>query len=196
MNKRLIAGLTGITAAALTVGIAAPVALANTEAPMTAQQSSIVSTAKQDADNAVITQLEANPSETVNGNYFKIQEMIAAAATQEGVPYKLNTQIAFNGFDCSNFTAWAYKQVGVDFSGSSVTQRYHVGTPVPLNDIQPGDLLFFKTANNATGGGHVGLYVGNGNVLQCGGGWGRVTEEPLNGTWLGKNLVFARRVIQ
>ncbi|QSO48324.1 NlpC/P60 family protein [Alicyclobacillus mengziensis] len=55
-----------------------------------------------------------------------------------------------------------------------MTQRNSVGTPVALSNIREGNLLFFKTANNPTGGGHVGIYMGNGMVIQEGGGWGKV----------------------
>ncbi len=122
--------------------------------------------------------------------------VIATARTQLGVPYLWGHQDPGVGFDCSNFTAWSFRTaLGISFSGSSVYQRYHVGTPVPLNSIRAGDLLFFRTRNNPTGGGHVGIYEGNGMVIQEGGGWGKVTEEPLATTWLGRNLVYARRVI-
>ncbi|MCL6452097.1 MAG: C40 family peptidase [Alicyclobacillus sp.] len=124
-------------------------------------------------------------------------KVIAAAKSQLGVPYWWGHQVPGVGFDCSNFTSWCYRTaLGIQFSSSSVTQRNSVGTPVALGDIREGDLLFFATSNNPTGGGHVGIYMGNGKVIQEGGGWGKVTIEPLNGTWLGRNLVFARRVIQ
>lgn len=124
-------------------------------------------------------------------------KVIATAKTQLGVPYLWGHQDPGVGFDCSNFTAWSYKTaLGISFSGASQVQRDSVGTPVALSDIREGDLLFFKTKNNATGSGHVGIYMGNGQVIQEGGGWGKVTIEPLKGTWLGSNLVYARRVIK
>jgi len=123
-------------------------------------------------------------------------KVVAAAKSQLGVKYWWGHQVAGVGFDCSNFVAWSYSDgVGIHFSGSSVYQRNNVGTPINLNSIREGDLLFFKTANNSTGGGHVGIYMGNGYVVQEGGGWGQATVEPLAGTWLGHNLVFARRVL-
>lgn len=123
--------------------------------------------------------------------------VISAAKTQLGVPYLWGKQLPGQGFDCSNFSEWAFhKALGLNFTTSSVRQRNSVGTPVALSNIREGDLLFFKTAHNATGGGHVGIYMGNGQVIQEGGGWGKVTIESLAKTWLGRNLVFARRVIQ
>lgn len=135
-------------------------------------------------------------SNASSGWQVQADKLISTAKTQLGVPYLWGHQSPGVGFDCSNFTAWSYrKALGISFSGSSVTQRNSVGTPVRLSNIREGDLLFFKTKNNATGGGHVGIYMGNGQVIQEGGGWGKVTIEPLQGTWLGRNLVFARRVI-
>lgn len=124
-------------------------------------------------------------------------KLIATAKTQLGVPYLWGKQEPGVGFDCSNFVAWSYRTaLGISFSGSSVYQRYHVGTPVALSNIRPGDLLFFATKNNSSGSGHVGIYIGNGQLIQEGGGYGKVTIEPLAGTWFGRNLVYASRVIQ
>ncbi|WP_054967336.1 NlpC/P60 family protein [Alicyclobacillus ferrooxydans] len=139
-----------------------------------------------------------SPAPTTTPSWqVEADKVIATAKTQLNVPYLWGKQEPGVGFDCSNFTAWTFRTaLGIRFSGSSVTQRNSVGTPVALSDIREGDLLFFATANNPTGGGHVGIYMGNGMVIQEGGGWGKVTIEPLRGTWLGRNLVFARRVIQ
>lgn len=126
----------------------------------------------------------------------KADAVIRIAKTQVGVPYWWGHQVPGRGFDCSNFAEWAFQRaLGMKFSTSSEYQRYHVGTPVSLSNIREGDLLFFKTANNPTGGGHVGIYMGNGQVIQEGGGWGKVTIESLHNTWLGRDLVCARRVI-
>ncbi|WAH39194.1 C40 family peptidase [Alicyclobacillus dauci] len=140
----------------------------------------------------------SEPTSPASGNW-KVQAdaVIQAAETQLNVPYLWGHQEPGIGFDCSNFVEWAYHQgIGVSFSTSSQYQRDHVGTPVALSDIREGDLLFFKTKNNPTGGGHVGIYIGDGQVIQEGGGRAKVTIESLSGTWFGPGLVFARRVIQ
>ncbi len=73
------------------------------------------------------------------------------------------------GFDCSNFTAYVYHHaLGYIISTSSVTQYRSVGTTVPISDMQPGDLLTFND------GGHTGIYIGNNQMIQCGGGLGKV----------------------
>lgn len=137
-----------------------------------------------------------SPSSSLPEWKIEANKVIAVARTQLGVPYWWGHQVPGVGFDCSNFTAWVYRTaLGIRFSSSSVYQRYHVGTPVPLSQIREGDLLFFRTANNPTGGGHVGIYEGNGMLIEEGGGYGKVVQVPLYSTWFGHALVFARQVI-
>ena len=39
------------------------------------------------------------------------------------------------------------------------------GTPIGLGDVQPGDLVFYS--NNGAGIGHVGIYIGGGNIVHA-----------------------------
>lgn len=136
------------------------------------------------------------------------QKLIEVGKSQLGVPWKSGMMKPGIGFDCSNFTAWVYnKALGIKFTSSSRKQRYttSLGTPVPIDknnkfkNLKVGDLLFFANSKDAGGGGHVGLYAGviNGKhyVLQAGGGRGKVTFEPMEGTWFASKLVYAKRII-
>ena len=69
-----------------------------------------------------------------------------AAESQIGVPYVWGGESpkgsASPGFDCSGLTAWSWGQVGVGlphYSGAQMADS----TPVPVSDLQPGDLLFY-----------------------------------------------------
>jgi cell wall-associated NlpC family hydrolase len=64
------------------------------------------------------------------------------------------------GFDCSGFTSYVYAQVGVSLPHNAAAQ-YGYGTPVPYDQLQPGDLVFFD------GLGHVGLYIGGGEFIHA-----------------------------
>ncbi len=72
------------------------------------------------------------------------------------------------GFDCSGFTMYIYRQFGVSLPHSAAAQystRYGVIIS-NVAELQPGDLVFF--ANTYTSGiSHVGLYIGDGNVVQA-----------------------------
>ena len=85
-----------------------------------------------------------------------------AASTAEskvGSPYVYGAS-GPNAFDCSGLVQWAFRQAGRDLPRTSYAQAT-VGTPVPLNDLHPGDIVTFY------GGEHVGIYVGGGNVVHA-----------------------------
>ena len=63
--------------------------------------------------------------------------------------------------DCSGLIVWAYKQFGVSLPHSSATLST-MGTPVSKAALQPGDLVFFYSPVS-----HVGIYAGNGMVLNA-----------------------------
>ncbi|GLG00655.1 hypothetical protein Alches_06940 [Alicyclobacillus hesperidum subsp. aegles] len=104
-------------------------------------------------------------------NAAKFAAILQVAQSKLGTPYRLdhNEDRGQYGFDCSNFAEYVYHHaLGYSFTTSSIKQYQSVGTPVPISDMQPGDLLCFND------GGHVGIYVGNGQMIQCGGGLAKV----------------------
>ncbi len=91
---------------------------------------------------------------------------VQAAESQLGVPYVWGGESpkgsADPGFDCSGLTAWSWAQVGVDlphYSGGQMSDS----TPVPLNDLQPGDLLFYGPGGSE----HVAMYVDSGTMIEA-----------------------------
>ena len=91
---------------------------------------------------------------------------VQAAESQIGVPYRWGAESpkgsADPGFDCSGLTAWSWGQVGVGlphFSGAQMSDS----TPVPVSDLQPGDLLFYGPG----GSDHVAMYVGPGEMIEA-----------------------------
>ncbi|GGV16235.1 NlpC/P60 family protein [Streptomyces spectabilis] len=85
---------------------------------------------------------------------------IAAARSAVGKPYVWGAN-GPSGFDCSGLTQWSYAQAGVGLPRTSQAQRY-AGTQVPLAQAQPGDLVTYR--DDAS---HVGMYVGNGQVVHA-----------------------------
>lgn len=64
-------------------------------------------------------------------------------------------------FDCSGFTMWCYRQIGISLPHSSRAQ-INVGQRVSRANIQPGDLVFFGSPIH-----HVGLYIGGGMMIHA-----------------------------
>ena len=86
---------------------------------------------------------------------------IRAALSQLGVPYRFATAEPGVSFDCSGLTAWAWGQAGVSLPRVSRSQ-FAALPHVPASDAQPGDLIFYYTPI-----GHVGLYLGSGQMVHA-----------------------------
>lgn len=79
-----------------------------------------------------------------------------------GTPY----QYGGNGpstFDCSGFTSYVFRANGISLPRTADNQM-NVGTYVPRDQLQPGDLVFFGSGGYAE---HVGIYVGNNSYIHA-----------------------------
>lgn len=84
---------------------------------------------------------------------------INAAMTQIGVPWVFGKAEPGVAFDCSGLTSWAWAQAGVSMPHQSA-QQFNTFPHVPASSAQPGDLIFYYSPIS-----HVGMYVGNGNMV-------------------------------
>ncbi len=98
--------------------------------------------------------IPAPPSSSVGGSAASI------ALSQLGVPYSWGASSPGVGFDCSGLIYWAYAQVGVSLPRVAAAQ-YAYGVPVPLDAMEPGDIISFR------GGGHAGIYIGGGQYVHA-----------------------------
>jgi cell wall-associated NlpC family hydrolase len=112
-------------------------------------------------------------------------EAVAAAESQIGVPYVWAGSSPGVGFDCSGLTMWAWAHAGVGLSHSAADQ-YAETVHVPLSDLQPGDLLFYREGGTI---GHVTMYVGPGEMVQA---METGTNIEITGIWT-SGLVGAGR---
>jgi peptidoglycan DL-endopeptidase CwlO len=77
-------------------------------------------------------------------------------------------------FDCSGLTMMAWAQAGVGLPHSSSGQMGS-GTPVSQSQLQPGDLVFYYSPVS-----HVGMYIGNGQIVHAANPSSGVTTAPVN----------------
>jgi cell wall-associated NlpC family hydrolase len=66
-----------------------------------------------------------------------------------------------SSYDCSGLTQAAWRSAGVSLPRTTYTQ-INAGTRVSRSQLQPGDLVFFYS-----GVSHVGLYIGNGQMIHA-----------------------------
>ena len=93
-----------------------------------------------------------------------------------------------SGFDCSGFVAYVYAQVGVSLPHYTGAQ-WSAGVPVEKSDLQPGDLVFFN------GLGHVGIYIGGGQMIHAPHTGDVVKISDINSGWYAATYVGARRIV-
>jgi cell wall-associated NlpC family hydrolase len=100
------------------------------------------------------------------------QRALSAAQTRLGTPYRWGGTRP-GGFDCSGLVEWSYAQAGVRLPRTSWAQS-HVGRPVRLSDLRPGDVVIYN------GGEHAALYAGDGRILHAPHTGDRVRYAPLH----------------
>jgi len=87
-------------------------------------------------------------------------EVVSIAKRYLGAPYRWGAS-GPNSFDCSGFTMFVYRQVGVSLPHSSRAQ-IRSGQRVSRDQLQPGDLVFFGSPIH-----HVGIYIGGGQYIHA-----------------------------
>ncbi|MGW0393199.1 NlpC/P60 family protein [Streptomyces sp. NPDC003042] len=97
---------------------------------------------------------------------------VLAARAAVGRPYVWGST-GPSGFDCSGLMVWSYRQAGVALPRTSQAQR-HAGRQVPLSQARPGDLVTYRSDAS-----HVGMYVGNGQVVHAPYPGARVRYDPV-----------------
>ncbi len=99
-------------------------------------------------------------------NPGKAQTAIDFAYAQLGEPYVWGAA-GPNSWDCSGLTMGAWASAGVYLPHYSVDQ-YSATTAISVNQLRPGDLVFWgSNSSDPSTIFHVGLYIGNGNMIHA-----------------------------
>lgn len=104
----------------------------------------------------------------------KAEKLIKIAKGLVGRPYKYGAKMkdAPRFFDCSLFTQYIFKQVGVELPRTAIEQAM-VGKKIPFSKIKEGDIVFMKGEIGRynkyfpAGVGHEGIYIGGGKVIHA-----------------------------
>ncbi|MFH8980237.1 C40 family peptidase [Streptomyces varsoviensis] len=97
---------------------------------------------------------------------------VAAVRAALGSPYVWGAS-GPGSFDCSGLMQWAYGRAGVSLPRTSQAQR-DAGAHVPVGQARPGDLVVYR--DDAS---HVGMYVGNGQVVHAPYPGASVRSDPV-----------------
>jgi hypothetical protein len=103
----------------------------------------------------------------------QLSTALTAALSRVGKPYVWGAT-GPDSFDCSGLVGWSFAAAGVNLPRTAAEQAL-AGPAVPLNKIQPGDLLFWAWDPADPGFiDHVAIYLGGGKMI----------EAPFTGAWV------------
>ena len=121
-------------------------------------------------------------------------DVLETAYSQIGTRYKYGAASPKNGFDCSGFVYWVYKENGYKIPRMTSGQ-IACGYGVSRKKARKGDIVVFKTSQSPTSL-HSGIYVGKNSFIHSPSKGKKVKVDKMNNSyWKGK-LVAVRRVIE
>lgn len=140
-----------------------------------------------------------NSADTTYLNTYTNQESLelrslirSYAFAQIGVRY-VHGGTTTRGFDCSGFTQYVFKKAGFDASRSLMLQMAS-GIIVAREDLQCGDLVIFSNTGGGGFASHIGIYIGNNQIIHASSSRG-VVVASLSNSYFNSHYQCARRVI-
>ena len=136
--------------------------------------------------------IDTPPAPPVQGNCRVCETMLLASAyEQNGVRYRRGGVSPETGFDCSGLMRYLFERNFQISLPPTAPQQFQTGLRVEKWELEPGDLVFFRTRR----GWHVGLYVGNDAFLHAPNRRKTVRVSPLfaDDYWR-RAFVGARRI--
>ena len=119
-------------------------------------------------------------------------QIVAYAKQFLGTPYVYGAN-GPNSFDCSGFTKYVYSHFGYTLNRTATDQLSN-GTSVTKDQLQPGDLVFFKY-NTSKPVSHVGIYIGSGQFIHASTNSYAVQIDDLTTGHYTRVYVYGRHVI-
>lgn len=118
--------------------------------------------------------------------------MVARALSWIGVRYRFGGQDEKKGFDCAGLVRRAFSSA-IELPRTAAAQ-FRQGQEVPLEELQPGDLVFFENTYKP-GISHVGIYIGDGEFVHAASRKRAVTVDRLDTPYFRKRFAGGRRVV-
>lgn len=116
--------------------------------------------------------------------------VISKAEEFLGVKYKFGKKNP-KQTDCSGFTQQVFKEFGVSLPRSAAEQA-KLGSKVDMNNLEIGDLLFYKTYKKEPS--HVAIYAGDGQIIHASYRDKQVRYDSIDKEYYKKRFIYAKRV--
>lgn len=169
-----------------------PVALTATRADAAASSGGMQQgQAAQPAESLTLT-MSARMQSAAGHVLQSAKDITDSALDLIGVRYKFGGQSPERGMDCSGFVKYVFEQVTGVALPHSAREQSKVGEIIGLDQLKPGDLVFFNTLKRTFS--HVGIYVGEGKFIHSPRPGGEVRVEDMRFAYWHKRFTGARRV--
>ncbi|KOS68738.1 peptidoglycan hydrolase [Lysinibacillus contaminans] len=176
MNKQLLK-----TTLALTIGFSTLGMTQATFQPITVEAAT---TNVQNNDQAVAAKAE---------QLIQTGKSLIGKATYSNTEYKPTYPYKFS---CASFLMYIFEKNGVDLATYNENYMIQQGTAVAKNQLQKGDLLFFKSKTTGTDPDHVGMYIGDNKIIHMADSKQNIVISDLSSKpYYTQNYVGARRVL-
>ena len=150
--------------------------------------------------NLIFFKLFVFPDLPIQGKNLEISaararfELLNAAESYLGTPYRMGG-LDQRGLDCSGLVFSSFRDA-LDITVPRTSERLYTWTmKIPSDDLQPGDLVFFTTAEQRIS--HVGIFVGEGRFIhsQSQGNLTGVMYSHLNEAYWRRTFAGAGRAL-
>ena len=119
-------------------------------------------------------------------------ELALNALSLIGIDYRYGGNDPETGFDCSGMVRHVVRNaLGLDLPRTA-RDMAQLGKRIPLDDLKPGDLVFFNTMRRAFS--HVGIYLGDNRFVHAPSSGGQVRIEDMSARYWVARFEGARRL--
>lgn len=111
-----------------------------------------------------------------------ISSLISEAASWIGTPYRYGGKDR-DGTDCSGFVMQVFKSSLGENVPRSSREQYDACFEISYDELLPGDLVFFATGSDRSRVSHVGLFIGNGEMIHSSSSRGVIVSDLNQKYW-------------
>ncbi len=121
-----------------------------------------------------------------------VREVLMNALSLTGIKYKYGGSSPETGFDCSGFVRYVFQQAASLTLPHSTRALSQLGQVIPMEQLEPGDLVFFDTLKSTFS--HVGIYLGGSRFIHAPSAGGSINVVNMNDRYWAKRFNGARRL--
>lgn len=138
----------------------------------------------------------AGSPDSLEQDYFVLedrlhsQEMVIFALGLLDTDYRFGGRNPDAGLDCSGMVSYIVERISGRRLPHNAAKIAELTRPISISLLQPGDLVFFNTANRRHS--HMGIYMGDGKFVHAPSSRGRIRVERLDSPYFGPRIDGAR----